>query len=136
MLTLGIFWGGEFILVVLWIIVLVFAFDMDCPTEPLSARSWLLTGAFLQLIFDIVASCIGGFFALADEESRSFAITSYIFTLILNVFQICWFAVGFKVLTTMDCDQEWVMILAQVTLGLAVLRIPKIVAFLVFECRK
>lgn len=135
MWTVTIFLGGELILVILWIIVLVFAFDFDCATEPMSARAWLLTSAFTHLLFDFVGACISGFWYFVDEHKDG-TVTIFCSTLILNILQIAFFAVGLKILTGMECPNQWVLILAEVILGLALLRIPKVAAFLFMECRK
>lgn len=64
MITLAFFGGGEFILVLLWIIVLVFAFDIECVTEPIDGRPWLLTGAFSHIVFDVAGGVFAGVFAM------------------------------------------------------------------------
>lgn len=125
-------WFCEFLFLVGWIVVLVFAFDIDCSADPLNARPWLLIAAFSHLLVMISTAFVSWLTASWSGMGDVFKRYRQI-TLTWNAIQIIWFAIGIKLLTSLDsCLEEWVPILGVSLLSLVVLRIPILITVLIF----
>jgi hypothetical protein len=126
----------EFLNICVWILNLIFVFQIECDSQPVNVEDWLMVSSFVPLGFDLILiiilivenCCLASGFHWPEEApitKKMWAIE-----LFLNSFQIIWALIGIKLLVELtSCDQEWLVIVNQVAHGLILIRAIIILKF-------
>ena len=127
-------WEGLNICV--WILNLIFVFNIDCDANPVNVQDWLMVASFVPLGFDLIIGiilivekcCLSSGYSFPEESP----VTRHVWEVLLfpNLFQIIWGLVGIKVLIGLSgCSLDWLVILNQVVHGLLLIRAVIILKF-------
>ena len=128
----------EFLNVCVWILNLIFVFQIDCDADPIDVQDWLMASSFVPLGFHLILIIIvlveNCCFTSGYNFPEEAPITKKIWAieLFLNLFQTIWALIGIKILVGLEsCNAEWLVYLCQVAHGLILIRAAIIVIFTV-----